>query len=178
MVRFVVIAATDMEMGIGKDGSIPWKLPQELAFFKEVTTRTEDPNKQNVVIMGRKTWESLPEKYRPLPNRMNLILTRDVDWGFQTQDIDYPDKCWCLTSLEDALDLAETPDTETVFVIGGGEVYKEALAHPDCHLLILSQIPEVYECDTFLQIPERFEVVTRQPQVEFDVFWLMPKEDS
>ena len=63
----IVVAATASNFGIGKLGGLPWKLPGDMAFFKTLTTTTIDNKKQNAVIMGRKTWESLPEKFRPLP---------------------------------------------------------------------------------------------------------------
>ncbi len=71
----LVVAATRM-LGIGKSGSMPWKLPGDMAYFKEITSKTADSSKQNAVIMGRKTWESIPPKFRPLPGRINVVLTR------------------------------------------------------------------------------------------------------
>ena len=75
----LVVAATEPEFGIGLDGSIPWRIPEDLKFFKETTTFTKDESKQNAVIMGRKTWESIPSKYRPLPSRLNIVLTRNTN---------------------------------------------------------------------------------------------------
>lgn len=75
----LVVAATVPEFGIGFNGSIPWRIPEDLKFFKETTTSTKDESKQNAVIMGRKTWESIPSKYRPLPSRLNIVLTRNTN---------------------------------------------------------------------------------------------------
>ncbi len=61
--------------GIGKDGKLPWHLPGEMAFFKELTSKTRDASKRNAVVMGRRTWESLPPKFRPLPGRLNVVLS-------------------------------------------------------------------------------------------------------
>ncbi len=58
-------------------GTLPWSIPGDLRYFKELTSRTADPGKQNAVIMGRKTWESLPPKFRPLPGRLNVVLSRN-----------------------------------------------------------------------------------------------------
>jgi dihydrofolate reductase/thymidylate synthase len=71
----LVVAAT-RKLGIGKGGTMPWKLPGDMAYFKELTSKTADAGKQNAVIMGRKTWESIPVKFRPLPGRINVVLTR------------------------------------------------------------------------------------------------------
>ncbi|KAJ7957782.1 Bifunctional dihydrofolate reductase-thymidylate synthase [Quillaja saponaria] len=71
----VVVAAT-CNMGIGKDGKLPWRLPSDLKFFKELTVTASDPDKMNAVVMGRKTWESIPLQFRPPPGRLNVVLTR------------------------------------------------------------------------------------------------------
>ena len=70
----MVVAAT-RALGIGKDGKLPWHLPGEMAFFKELTSKTSDAGKHNAVVMGRRTWESLPPKFRPLPGRLNVVLS-------------------------------------------------------------------------------------------------------
>lgn len=73
---FQIVVAATRKLGIGKGGTMPWKLPGDMAYFKELTSRTADPAKQNAVVMGRKTWESIPPKFRPLPGRVNVVLTR------------------------------------------------------------------------------------------------------
>eukprot|EP01084_Bolivina_argentea_P223488 378123_1 len=75
----LIVAATIPDFGIGLDGSIPWRIAGDLKFFKETTMVTKDRNKQNAVIMGRKTWQSIPNKYRPLPSRLNIVLTRNTN---------------------------------------------------------------------------------------------------
>lgn len=62
-------------------GTLPWSIPGDLRYFKELTSRTADPGKQNAVIMGRRTWESLPPKFRPLPGRLNVVLSRNGGGG-------------------------------------------------------------------------------------------------
>jgi dihydrofolate reductase len=73
--NFAIVVAATQSRGIGYKGSLPWKLPGETAHFKKLTTQTVDPTKQNCVIMGRKTWFSIPERFRPLPNRRNIVIT-------------------------------------------------------------------------------------------------------
>jgi dihydrofolate reductase len=169
---FDVVVACDRAGGIAKDGKIPWHLPEELQWFKKVTSHTQDPDKQNAVIMGRKTWESLPERARPLKGRVNVVLSRDENYAPEGD-------AWGALSFEDALQAIDHGDfgcVETVFVIGGGEVYKEAFDHPSCRLIIMSGIPETFDCDTFIRVPDRFETVETRPHQGFKIWWLTPKE--
>uniref|UniRef100_A0ACD5W3W8 Uncharacterized protein n=1 Tax=Avena sativa TaxID=4498 RepID=A0ACD5W3W8_AVESA len=152
----VVVAAT-RDMGIGKDGVLPWKLPGDLKFFKKVTQTTSDPAKKNAVIMGRKTWESIPLQARPLPGRLNVILTRSGSFDFATTE-----NVVICRSMNSALELlASTPyclSIEKVFVIGGGQILREALNGPACEAIHLTDIQSNIECDTFI------------PPVDFSVF--------
>jgi dihydrofolate reductase len=96
---------------IGADGGIPWHVPEDLAHFRQVTG-------SGTVVMGRKTWDSLPERFRPLPGRRNVVLTRDTSWRADGADVVH--------------DLAAALDTdEPVWVIGGGTVYAAALPFAD-----------------------------------------------
>eukprot|EP00401_Gymnodinium_catenatum_P013247 CAMPEP_0117564102 /NCGR_PEP_ID=MMETSP0784-20121206/55852_1 /TAXON_ID=39447 /ORGANISM="" /LENGTH=112 /DNA_ID=CAMNT_0005361799 /DNA_START=28 /DNA_END=363 /DNA_ORIENTATION=+ len=70
-----VIAASTPKGGIGKDGALPWRLPEDMSHFRRVTTAVATEGKKNAVIMGRRTWESIPEKFRPLADRVNVVLT-------------------------------------------------------------------------------------------------------
>ncbi|KAK9023177.1 hypothetical protein V6N11_003404 [Hibiscus sabdariffa] len=144
----VVVAAT-REMGIGKDGKLPWRLPSDLKFFKELTVTTSDPEKKNVVVMGRKTWESIPFQNRPLPGRLNVVLTRS-----HTSDITTGENVVICGSIPSALELlAEFPycfSTEKVFVIGGGQIFRETLNAPGCEAIHITEIETRFECDTFI----------------------------
>ncbi len=74
----IVVAAT-ADGGIGKDGKLPWELPTDMAFFRTTTTKVSDSRKQNAVIMGRKTWASIPARFRPLKGRLNVVLSSSAD---------------------------------------------------------------------------------------------------
>ena len=115
---------------IGKDGGLPWHLPEDLAHFKRTTLGCP-------VVMGRKTWDSLPVKFRPLPGRANVVVTRQPDWqdtGALRAD-----------SLE--LAMALCGDAPNVWVIGGAQLY--ALALPLAHTAVITEIDTVLEGDAF-----------------------------
>jgi len=143
-VQFSIIVAVDKDFGIGKSGRIPWQISDDMKHFKAITAATSDPAKRNMVIMGRKTWDSLPEKFRPLPGRVNCVITRNPALRF-------PEGVGRADSLEAALKLGqENRDVvENIFVIGGAEVYKEALCHKACHRIFLTLIDQSFDCDTF-----------------------------
>ncbi|MDT0220709.1 dihydrofolate reductase [Gordonia sp. AC31] len=101
-------AAID-KAAIGRDNTIPWRVPEDMARFKKLTLG-------HPVIMGRKTWDSLPEKFRPLSGRTNIVVTRNRDWSV--------DGALVAPTIEEALRLA---DDDTVSVIGGGEIYRAAM---------------------------------------------------
>lgn len=102
---------------IGAGGGMPWHVPEDLAHFKAVTLGAP-------VIMGRKTWDSLPERFRPLPGRENLVVTRQPDWA--------ADGARRAGSLDDALALASgAGGTDRIWVIGGGELFRIALPRAD-----------------------------------------------
>ncbi len=114
---------------IGKDGVMPWHLPEDLAHFKELT-------QGRPVIMGRKTWDSLPERFRPLPDRQNIVVTRQEVW----QD----EGAKPATSLEDALEIA-SQSADTVWIMGGAQIY--ALALPLAHRVEVTEIHRNFEGD-------------------------------
>lgn len=142
---FDIVVATDLKRGIGKGGTLPWRLPGDLKRFRELTTKVDVPGHRNAVIMGRKTWESLPEKFRPLPGRLNVVLTRKHDY-------DLPEDVLRAESIDDALERLQTVPVESCFVIGGGEVYANAVKHPDCKFIHLTQVNGTFDCDTFFPI--------------------------
>jgi len=107
--EIVLIVAAAENGVIGKDGAIPWRLPEDLRRFKALTMG-------HPIVMGRKTWDSFPKK--PLPGRTNIVITRQPGWRAQG--------AVTAASLEDALGIARS-ESETVFVIGGGEIYRAAL---------------------------------------------------
>lgn len=149
---FAIIVATDKKNGIGKDGSLPWPfIPEEMAHFTKTTKTTQNPELQNAVIMGRRTWESIPEKFRPLKDRANYVLSRQDLSGELFKSVKKT-QCRHASSLEIALENAlGREDVESVFVIGGEEVYNEAIKHPKCTWVIRTVIFDEFDCDTFFE---------------------------
>ena len=123
----IIVGVHATNWAIGSSGKIPWKCRADMKFFKETTCDVNDSTKMNAVIMGRKTFESLQ---KPLPNRVNKVLTNKPD-NF-CKDIFSND----FDKVIDELEL--NPSIETIFVIGGENVYKQALQHPKCEKIYLN----------------------------------------
>lgn len=148
-----MIVATDLRRGIGKDGKLPWNIKADMQHFKKITSTTEDPNKENAVIMGRKTWESIPEEFRPLAGRRNFVISRNPDYR--------PEGAYSIRSLNQLLEkLNEKKDNtiENIFIIGGGLIYSMYIDFLQLSGIYLTEIDEKYDCDTYFpELPERFE---------------------
>ena len=107
-----LIVAIPKNLAIGKNNKLIWNLPEDMKFFMETTTG-------HPVIMGRKNFESIPEKYRPLKNRTNVIITRNKDYDAKG--------CIVVNTIEDSLKFLSEHKDDEIFVIGGGEVYRRFL---------------------------------------------------
>ncbi|MFT3849150.1 MAG: dihydrofolate reductase [Propionivibrio sp.] len=125
-----LIAAVAQDRAIGKDGQLLWHLPEDMRYFRE-TTRGKP------VIMGRKTWESLPDAFRPLPGRQNIVISRNPAYDAPGATL--------VGSLEEAVRLAD--DGEEVFVIGGADIYRQAL--PFAQRLYLTEVAHDFDADAF-----------------------------
>ncbi len=122
---------------IGKDGVMPWHLPEDLAHFKRVTLGCP-------VIMGRKTWESLPPRFRPLPGRLNIVISRQADFLAGQVGIGLQ----VVTSLEASLNMASHQQgVSDAWVIGGAQIYAQAL--PLADKLIVTKIDAKFDGDAF-----------------------------
>lgn len=146
--KISVVAAVARGGVIGLEGGLPWRIPEDMRRFRELTMGQP-------VVMGRRTWDSLPARFRPLPARRNVVVTRNGSW--------HGDGAERAGSLEDALRLLE--DAEQVFVIGGGELY--AAAVPLADELLLTEIDAEIAGDTFFPWWERskFEEISRAQHV-------------
>ncbi|OAA73913.1 dihydrofolate reductase [Cordyceps fumosorosea ARSEF 2679] len=147
----LVVAAT-RSMGIGAGGTMPWKgLRNEMKYFARVTTHLPPhcpPGAVNAVIMGRKTWDSIPPKFRPLKDRLNIVITRSAGPapGKDENPVRVP-------SVEAALRYARAHCAGgRVFIMGGGQVYATALERPEARRVLLTSIDADHDCDTFFPI--------------------------
>ncbi|XP_029916201.1 dihydrofolate reductase [Myripristis murdjan] len=156
------IVAVCPDLGIGKSGQLPWhplRLSNEFKHFRKMTTTPSVEGKQNVVIMGRKTWFSIPEKNRPLNNRINIVLSRELKAppaGAHFLAADF-DSALRLVDTE----LADRADQ--VWVIGGSSLYKEMMESPGTRRLFVTRIMKQFESDTFL------------PEINPDKYCLLPE---
>jgi dihydrofolate reductase len=148
IVQLVAAVARNGVIGDGRD--MPWRLPEDLAHFRRFTAGCP-------VLMGRRTWESLPPRFRPLPGRRNIVLTRQPHWQAEGAE-SAPD-------LDSALALAASPAPATgrLCIIGGGEIYAAAL--PLADELVLTEIDRDFAGDTHFPPWPRaaFEEVEREP---------------
>lgn len=165
----LILAATP-SLGIGHCGFLPWpQLKKEMGFFARVTKRTSpsDPSsgcrKVNAVLMGRKTWESIPPKFRPLKDRLNVVITSKPEEFASTLDatteVEGPMVC---SGILDAIAQLEREDksglpstdleVDRIYVMGGASIYKAALELPQTKRVLLTKIEQEFECDTFFPV--------------------------
>ena len=141
------IAAMDSARGIGKNGDLPWNLPKELKTFSKITSTVKCDGKRNAVIMGRLTYHSIPEKFRPLRNRLNVVLSSTL------KPEDLPGDVLLTRSLDECVELLSREpyrDTiESLFVIGGSSVYDAAMSSGFCERIYLTEVCGDFGCDTF-----------------------------
>jgi len=129
---------------IGANNTLPWHLPEDLVHFKRCTLGCP-------VIMGRKTWDSLPPKFRPLPGRLNVVVTRQTDWQAEGAAVAH--------SLPEAMALC--PEDADAWVIGGADIYAQAL--PYASTAVITEIHQKFEGDAFApQLSAAWIEVARQ----------------
>ena len=128
-----IIVAVAQNQVIGKDNQLVWHLPDDMKYFREKT-------KGHCIITGRKNYESIPEKFRPLPDRKNIVITRQKNYHAPGAVV--------VSSIESALHyLEENHGNEEIFIIGGADIYRQIL--PACHRVYLTRIHHSFEGDAF-----------------------------
>lgn len=129
-----LIVAIDEDRGIGRNNDLMWNLPDDMSFFKQTTAG-------HVVVMGRKNYDSIPERFRPLPNRENVVLTRNQSFTALG--------CRVFHSLKECLEVYQNESMRTVFIIGGGEIYRQALELKCVDEMFITHVHKSYGADTF-----------------------------
>ena len=144
---------------IGKNGALPWKNSTDMKYFRDLTTTTSDASKNNAVIMGRKTYDSIGA---PLKNRVNIVLTRDTMNKSTIPNLSFQQSLDAAT-----INATATTTVENVFVIGGESVYKEALNHPQCRHIYLNLVStkcDVEDADAFFPTidPAKYKLISEK----------------
>ena len=134
--EIAVIAALSNNNVIAKDGKIPWRIPDDILHFRELTI-------PHPVIMGRRTYESLPDKFRPLPHRTNIVVTRDPDYQQENIIVAH--------GIKEAIEKAIN-QSDLSFVIGGGDIYRQAMVYAT--KMYLTRVHQVIPEDNLLFFPE------------------------
>lgn len=139
-----------------------------MKYFNKMTTSTVDPQKRNAVIMGRLTYFGIPANKRPLPNRLNIVLTS------KSSPADYPADVVLCNSLNQAMEKLAGSDLganiENIWICGGYSVYKEAMMSDYCHRVYYTDIKAAFECDAFFpEIPTTFKIIPNGEDIPTDV---------
>ncbi|KAF9015140.1 dihydrofolate reductase-like domain-containing protein [Cyathus striatus] len=154
MSALTIIVAATKSNGIGRNGLLSWRLPKEIKYFAKVTTHAPDGHR-NAVIMGRNTWESIPLKFRPLPKRLNVVISRNTNYPLCVVAID-ASAVDLESSLPSALERSKTSQDEIPihrsFIIGGASLYTEAFHSGIVDRVLLTRIisPEFPDCDVHM----------------------------
>src|SRR3989338_2205011 len=140
-----LIAAIAKNNCIGHHNGIPWRIPEDMQHFKDLT-------KGKIVLMGRKTWESLPPKFRPLPNRKNIVITRQLPYST-------PANVEVYQSIDDALSAHRGED---IMVIGGAEIYRQTIDRADT--LFITHVNQTIQGDAFFPSidPDKWKEVEQE----------------
>ncbi len=148
--KIYLIAATDLKGGIGLKGKMPWHLPGDLKHFQKTTIKSEDIQFRNMVIMGRVTWESIPESHRPFIGRRNVVVSTNKDYKLG-------EGAALAHSIDGALKLVDERVAD-IFIIGGAKVYDQVMKRFKVDGIYLTKVKKEFKCDTFFpKIPGQFK---------------------
>jgi len=144
MISLIVIH--DKNYGIGNNGNIPWKFKQDLKFFREETDN-------NIIIMGKNTWNSIPEQYRGLKNRINIIISTSITYDKLKKENNTNSKIYLENNLEDGIKLGlniQKLENKKIYIIGGSEIYKQTINNNLIDELVITEIDDTYKTDCFI----------------------------
>jgi dihydrofolate reductase len=138
----IIVAYSKENRVIGKDGKIPWHLPEDMEMFKKTT-------ENHTVVMGRKTWDSLPERFKPLDRRINIIISKTIN---EDEIVEYP-ATFVAREFDQAILFSKTfYPKRRVFIIGGQSIYEQALQANIVDEVIATEVYKTYEGDTFFPV--------------------------
>ncbi|KAM0791778.1 hypothetical protein ACM66B_004041 [Microbotryomycetes sp. NB124-2] len=147
----LIVAATASN-AIGRASSLPWRLPKEMAYFARATKQTTRPDARNAVIMGRKSWEGIPNKFKPLAERVNVVVSRQTNL-----DLGGAQNTVLVSSFEHACtQISQTQAMDRTFLIGGAQLYNQVMSEPSSDVYNLGRIlltrvkTDFDDCDAFL----------------------------
>jgi dihydrofolate reductase len=164
--KFSIVIATDSKNGIWKNNSLAWKLSKDMKYFRELTTKNTDLWKLNAVIMWKKTWESIPANFKPLPNRINCILSRKIINESKNSKID--DFVLYFNSLVSCLSEIETKtNLDHIFIIGWADLYNQVLINPLLEKIYITKVLWDFDCDVFFDwVPNNFYMIEQSEEME------------
>ena len=165
-IPLTIVVALDDCNGIGRDNTIPWHIKNDLKFFRYVTTQKIDSNKQNAVIIGRKTYETFP---KPLPNRLNIVVSSNRS----LPNLNYPNVIR-VDTFNDAINRAKDDSTvENIFIAGGVSIYEEAMKTNLVQRLFVTRVKGDFQCTAVwssfdISKFKRQEIIPEEYQQFFD----------
>lgn len=154
-----MIVACDDNFAIGHKNALPWCIPEDLIRFKKITTSVKDSSKQNMMVMGKNTWNSLPQ--RPLPKRINMVIS-----SAQPLVNSCEQQIRQCTSLESAIRNANKDKSiESIFIIGGSSIYNYAILHRLCDKIFMTKVDGTHDADTYINPinEEYYKIVSIEP---------------
>jgi dihydrofolate reductase len=137
----IIVAICKNTNGIGLKNSLPWKFKRDMKYFSLLTKQNFSDKQRNVVLMGRKTWESIPNKFKPLKERMNIIISSSLSIN--------QENALSFNSIEKSLDYCKNNNYSNIWVIGGVSIYKYFIDNNLLKSIYITEIDKYYECDTF-----------------------------
>lgn len=140
-----IIVAYSKNLVIGRDGKIPWYVPHDMVRMGKITRQIEssDKTKKNAIVMGRKTWESIPEHCRPLKNRINIIISNTISNNTDDSSV------FIVNTLDQAIDLISQLNVDKTFIFGGSRLYQESLSRGLVDKIYATYIYKTIEGDTY-----------------------------
>jgi dihydrofolate reductase / thymidylate synthase len=160
----LIVAFQKKDRGIGdSNNSIPWKISEDLKYFKEQTSKKKNENEQNVLIMGRKTWESIPENYRELKNRTCYVVSRNESLEFKNQVESYKDT-YLVSKLDQTSTFMSNTENVNVWIIGGASIYNEMITNYG--------VSEIYATEIYTNKGEEYDCSSYFPNIDENRFKL------